>query len=47
MFNWLIKKSCEPTYPENKNAEYSTIYVSFFGKRLIFKEGKYIGWYKP
>lgn len=34
----MIKRSCE-----NKN----TVYVWCFGKRLIFREGKYVGWYRP
>ena len=28
---------------ENK----STLYVCLFGKRYIFREGKYMGWYRP
>lgn len=28
---------------ENK----STFYVCLFGKRYIFREGKYMGWYRP
>lgn len=34
----MIKRSCE-----DKN----TIYVCLFGRRLIFRNGKYVGWYKP
>lgn len=34
----MIKRSCE-----NPN----TVYVWFFGKRLIFRDGKYVGWYNP
>lgn len=34
----MVKRSCEdPT----------TKYVYLFGKRFIFREGKYMGWYKP
>ena len=25
----------------------NVLYVSFFGRRLIFYEGKYSGWYRP
>ena len=33
----MIKRSCEdPT----------TKYVCLFGKRYIFREGKYMGWYR-
>ena len=34
----FIKRSCEN--PDK-------IYVCLFGKRYIFNEGKYVGWYKP
>ena len=34
----MFKRSCE-----NK----STFYVCLFGKRYIFREGKYVGWYRP
>lgn len=34
----MIKRSCE-----DKN----TVYLCLFGKRYIFREGKYIGWYRP
>ena len=34
----MFKRRCE-----NK----STFYVCLFGKRYIFREGKYIGWYRP
>ena len=34
----MFKRSCE-----NK----STLYVYLFGKRYIFREGKYMGWYRP
>ena len=34
----FIKRSCENP---------KTIYVCLFGKRYIFEEGKYVGWYKP
>ena len=25
----------------------TTIYLCLFGKRYIFEEGRYVGWYKP
>lgn len=34
----FIKKSCEDP---------KTIYICVFGRRYIFKNGKYVGWYKP
>ena len=34
----MFKRSCE-----NK----PTLYVCLFGKRYIFREGKYMGWYRP
>lgn len=34
----MFKRSCE-----NK----STFYVCLFGKRYIFRDGKYMGWYRP
>ena len=34
----MFKRSCE-----NK----STLYVCLLGKRYIFREGKYMGWYRP
>ena len=34
----MFNRSCE-----NK----STLYVCLFGKRYIFREGKYMGWYRP
>ena len=34
----MIKKSCE-----DKN----TKYLCLFGKRYIFREGVYMGWYRP
>ena len=34
----MFKKSCEDP---------STLYVCFFGRRFIFKDGKYFGWYRP
>lgn len=34
----MFKRSCEdPT----------TVYVCVFGKRFIFREHHYMGWYKP
>ena len=34
----MIKRSCE-----DKN----TVYLCLFGRRYIFYEGRYVGWYKP
>lgn len=34
----MIKRSCEDA---------NTIYFCWFGKRYIFKDGRFIGWYKP
>ena len=34
----MFKRSCENKY---------TLYVCLFGKRYIFREGKYMGWYRP
>lgn len=34
----MIKRSCE---------DKDTIYLCLFGKRYIFYEGRYVGWYKP
>lgn len=34
----IFKRSCEDP---------NTLYVCLFGIRLIFREGKYAGWYKP
>ena len=34
----MFKRSCEDP---------NTLYVCFLGKRYIFREGKYVGWYKP
>lgn len=33
----MFKRSCE-----NSNRSY----ISFFGRRIIFEDGKYVGWYK-
>ena len=33
----MIKRSCE-----DKN----TLYLCLFGRRFIFRNGKYIGWYR-
>lgn len=33
----MFKRSCEDP---------DTLYVCFFGKRYIFRNGKYVGWYK-
>lgn len=34
----MFKRSCEDP---NK------LYVCLFGVRLVFDEGKYVGWYRP
>ena len=34
----MIKRSCE---------DRKTIYLCLFGKRYIFHDGKYMGWYRP
>lgn len=34
----MFKRSCE---------DKSTLYVQMFGRRYIFREGKYVGWYRP
>ena len=34
----MFKRSCE---------DKSTLYVCLFCKRYIFREGKYMGWYRP
>lgn len=34
----MIKRSCEDP---------NTTYVCVFGRRFIFREGKYVGWYDP
>lgn len=34
----MIKRSCE---------DHTTVYLTLFGKRYIFREGRYIGWYRP
>nr|DAR13042.1 MAG TPA: hypothetical protein [Caudoviricetes sp.]DAT01599.1 MAG TPA: hypothetical protein [Caudoviricetes sp.]DAU70752.1 MAG TPA: hypothetical protein [Caudoviricetes sp.] len=34
----FIKKDCEHT---------NRIYICLFGKRFIFEDGKYSGWYRP
>lgn len=34
----MIKRSCEDA---------NTMYLCLFGKRYVFYEGKYVGWYKP
>lgn len=30
-----------------KSEDTNCTYVWFFGKRLILKDGKFIGWYRP
>lgn len=34
----MFKRSCEDP---------KTLYVCLFGRRFIFREGRYIGWCKP
>lgn len=34
----MIKRSCEDA---------NTLYLCLPGCRLIFREGKYVGWYRP
>ena len=34
----MFKRSCE---------DRNTMYLCLFGKRYIFHEGKYVGWYRP
>ena len=34
----MFKRSCEDP---------NTMYVCIFGKRFVFRNGKYCGWYKP
>ena len=34
----MFKRSCEDT---------TRIYICLFGRRFIFEEGKYVGWYHP
>lgn len=34
----MIKRSCEDP---------KTVYLCLFGIRLIFREGRYMGWYRP
>jgi len=34
----MFKRSCEDS---------SVVYLCLFGRRYIFREGKYVGWYKP
>ena len=34
----MFKRSCE---------YHSRLYVCLFGRRYIFEEGKYVGWYRP
>ena len=34
----MVKRSCEDP---------NTKYVCLFGRRFIFREGKFMGWYKP
>lgn len=34
----MLKRSCE---------DKKTVYLCLLGKRYIFREGKYVGWYRP
>ena len=34
----MFKRSCE---------DLTRIYICLFGRRYIFEEGKYVGWYHP
>lgn len=34
----MFKRSCE---------DRNTLYICLPGRRLIIREGKYVGWYKP
>ena len=34
----MFKRSCE---------DRKTVYLCLFGKRYIFRNGKYAGWYRP
>lgn len=34
----MFKRSCEDS---------KTVYLCMFGKRYIFREGRYFGWYVP
>lgn len=34
----MFKRSCEDP---------NTVYVCLFGRRFIFRNGQYSGWYKP
>lgn len=34
----MFMRSCEDP---------GTLYVCVFGRRFVFKEGRYFGWYKP
>lgn len=34
----MIKRSCEDPHK---------IYLCLFGRRYIFEDGKYVGWYRP
>ena len=34
----MIKRSCE---------DRGTVYVCLFGRRYVYKDGRYIGWYRP
>lgn len=33
--------------PRNKNESPKRTYIWFFNRRLIFEEGRYVGWYHP
>ena len=32
---------------EHNNDSPKRTYIWFFGRRLIFEEGRYVGWYNP
>ena len=38
LINLFYKRSCEDP---------SRVYICLFGRRFIFENGKYVGWYKP
>lgn len=39
---WYIIRSRAREWLDKK-----TVYPCLFGKRYIFREGKYVGWYRP
>lgn len=34
----MFKRDCEDS---------KTLYVCLFGRRFVFRNGKYVGWYQP